>query len=107
MREVLSGDLSPCLLTPIVASSTRKISYPPSLMRDTTSEICSESERDSLMASPSSFMSCLSCGSTSPPSQSPYNYRCHLTPNGSPVVVRWRCAIVDPDAGKIEAVNKI
>src|SRR5579859_1782329 len=48
----------------MVASSTRKMSYPPSLMRETTSEICSESDRDSLIASPSSFMSCLSCGST-------------------------------------------
>src|ERR1700726_3271091 len=65
--EVLSDDFSPCLLTPMVASSTRKISYPPSLIRETTSEICSESDEDSLIASPSSFMSCLSCGSTYPP----------------------------------------
>src|ERR1700681_2604804 len=43
-------------------------------MRETTSEICSESERDSLMASPSSFISCLSCGSTvSPCQKSPYH----------------------------------
>src|SRR5271157_2741460 len=44
--EVLSVGFSPCLLTPIVASRTRKMSYPPSLMRATTSEICSESERE-------------------------------------------------------------
>src|SRR5271157_2300793 len=68
--EVLSVGFSPCLLTPIVASRTRKMSYPPSLMRATTSEICSESERDSLMASPSSFMSCFSCGSTGSPDSS-------------------------------------
>src|SRR3954462_4775295 len=36
-------------------------------MRDTTSEICSESDKDSLIASPSSFISCLSCGSTESP----------------------------------------
>src|SRR5271169_7008849 len=29
--EVLSDDFSPCLLTPMVASRTRKMSYPPSL----------------------------------------------------------------------------
>src|SRR5205807_8848772 len=65
--EVLSPGFSPCLLTPIVASSTRKMSYPPSLIRETTSAICSESARDSLIASPSSFISCLSCWSTIPP----------------------------------------
>jgi len=32
-REVLSEVFSPCLLTPMVASKTRKISYPPSLIR--------------------------------------------------------------------------
>src|SRR4051812_50153139 len=36
-------------------------------MRDTTSEICSESDKESLIASPSSFISCLSCGSTESP----------------------------------------
>src|SRR4029077_18643293 len=30
-REVLSEDFSPCLLTPMVASRTRNMSYPPSL----------------------------------------------------------------------------
>src|SRR6202050_793038 len=66
-RDVLSEDFSPCLLTPMVASRTRKMSYPPSLMRETTSAICSESESDSLMASPSSFIGCFSCGSTGSP----------------------------------------
>src|ERR1700726_3403897 len=65
--EVLSSDFSPGLLTPIVASSTRKMSYPPSLILDTTSAICSLSASDSLIASPSSFISCFSCWSTSPP----------------------------------------
>src|SRR5690349_16229598 len=65
--EVLSSDFSPGLLTPIVASSTRKMSYPPSLILDTTSAICSLSASDSLIASPSSFISCLSCWSTFPP----------------------------------------
>src|SRR5712692_4073160 len=66
-REVLSPDFSPGLLTPIVASSTRKMSYPPSLILETTSAICSLSASDSLIASPSSFISCFSCWSTSPP----------------------------------------
>src|SRR3984893_3118526 len=66
-REVLSEDFSPCLLTPMVASRTRNMSYPPSLMRETTSAICSESERDSLIASPSSFIKSFSCWSTCPP----------------------------------------
>src|ERR1035438_8605650 len=68
--EVLSEDFSPGLLTPIVASSTKKMSYPPSLIRETTSAIRSESANDSLIASPSSFIICFSCWSTWPPSPS-------------------------------------
>jgi len=48
--EVLSSDFSPGLLTPIVASSTRKMSYPPSFILATTSAICSLSASDSLIA---------------------------------------------------------
>jgi hypothetical protein len=39
----------------MVASRTRKGSYPSSLMRETTAEIGPVSERDLLMASPNSF----------------------------------------------------
>src|ERR1700758_874950 len=67
--EVLASDFSPGLLTPMVASSTRKISYPPSFILDTTSAICSLSASDSLIASPSSFISCFSCWSTLPPGE--------------------------------------
>src|SRR6185503_5649172 len=66
-REVLSSDFSPGLLTPMVASSTRKMSYPLSLILETTSAICSLSASDSLMASPSSFINCFNCWSTWPP----------------------------------------
>src|SRR5580704_14023936 len=69
IRAGFSLDFSPGLLTPIVASSTRKISYPPSLIRDTTSAIGSESASDSLIASPSSFINCFNCWSTYPPLQ--------------------------------------
>jgi len=62
--DASSEDFSPCLLTPMVASRTSKMSYPRPLIRETTSEICLESDRDLLIASPSSFMSCLSFGST-------------------------------------------
>src|ERR1044071_558023 len=49
---------SSCLLKPIVASSTRKTSNPSSLILAMACAICSDSESDPLMASPSSFISC-------------------------------------------------
>ncbi len=64
--DALSDVFSPCLLTPMVASRTRKGSYPSSLMRETASEICPESERDLLMAAPSSLIRSLSRWSTWP-----------------------------------------
>src|SRR5579859_2035049 len=52
-------------------------------MRETTSEICSESERDSLIASPSSFISCLSCGSTGPPCLRSHYHHLASSANGA------------------------
>src|ERR1700676_841915 len=73
-------------------------------MRETTSEICSESERDSLMASPSSFISCLSCGSTVPPCQkSTYQHPASGPPRTHFQVFRFnrsrailRCIVLQP-----------
>src|SRR5712692_9105036 len=108
--EVLSLDFSPGLLTPIVASSTRKMSYPPSLILATTSAICSESESDSLIASPSSFINCFNCWSTEPP----FLTMTAGPPDGS---IHWRraratlfrdlCAvIVTPNIDKIDGDDK-
>src|SRR4051812_21500017 len=61
--SAVASSLSPSasrLLKPMVASSTRNTSYPCALILAITSPICSDSERLSLMASPSSFMRCLS-----------------------------------------------
>src|SRR6476469_703363 len=49
---------SSCLLKPIVASSTRKTSNPSSFILPIACAICSDSESDPLMASPSSFINC-------------------------------------------------
>src|ERR1700744_3914126 len=57
-----SGEVSPassCLLKPTVASNTRKTSNPSCLILEITCAICSDSARVPLMASPSSFISCL------------------------------------------------
>src|SRR5882724_1461508 len=106
--EVLSSDFSPGLLTPIVASSTRKMSYPPSLILETTSAICSLSANDSLIASPSSFISCFSCWSTSPPEDDFSRLLASHTldavtgypvrkPAGLPVIVTPNAAKIDAD----------
>src|SRR6266699_4518858 len=87
-------------------------------MRETTSAICSESARDSLMASPNSFIRCFSCWSTNPPG--------YLTPclpdNGQPdrtqtltldaaATIKYaQCIlfnrILNPRIGKIESNGK-
>ena len=89
------------------SSRTRKISYPPSLIRDTTSAIASESDSDSLIASPSSFHEMLQLLIHSSP-------RCRdklskpldafFARNGSPSVPVRHCT---PEAVKIEGVSPL
>src|ERR1700690_1601136 len=100
--EVLSSDFSPGLLTPMVASSTRKMSYPLSLILETTSAICSLSASDSLIASPSSFISCFNCWSTWPPvKDSNQLLRCQIVVPGFSTLTAAN-VIVTPNTVKID-----
>src|SRR5712672_937241 len=69
LRELTSCGAvsSSCLLKPMVASSTRKTSNPSSFILAITCAICSDSERDTLMASPRSFINCFNRGFTQTP----------------------------------------
>ena len=70
--------VSPLRLNPMVTSKTRKRSYPEERMRARTSEILSDSDNDSLMASPSSLIKRLKLSSSSKIHRASFSGNCMI-----------------------------